>query len=51
MIYIVRCASGTNQAVVTFRGALKELALAGPDAAVFSVTGRWIAGRAQGAAA
>lgn len=51
MIYVVRCASGTNQAVVTFGGALRELKSAGPDAAVFSITGKWIAGRIQGAAA
>jgi hypothetical protein len=45
LIYIVRCISGASQAVVTFRGALLELALCGPDAAVYSITGKWVAGR------
>ena len=49
MIYFVRCASGTKTGVFTFRGALRELALSGQDAAVFSITGKWIAGRVQGA--
>ncbi len=45
MIYIVRDICGTNQPVFTFNGALRELALCGPDAAVFTVTGKWVAGR------
>lgn len=47
MIYIVRCIKGTNEIVVTFRGALIELRSAGPDAAIYSIFGRWIAGRVQ----
>lgn len=47
MIYIVRCASGKKEAVVGKRGALLELAQCGPDAAVFTVFGKWIAGRRQ----
>lgn len=45
MLYTVRCASGTNQTVVGWRGALLELRLCGPDAAVFTLTGKWVAGR------
>lgn len=50
LIYIVRSPSSAVS-VVTFRGALLELALSGPDAAVFTLTGKWVAGRVQGAAA
>lgn len=49
MFYIVRCINGTNEIVVTFRGALDSLRMAGPDAAVHSIFGKWIAGRVQGA--
>jgi hypothetical protein len=45
MLYTVRCASGKKEHVVGFRGALLELAQCGPDAAVFSIFGKWLAGR------
>lgn len=46
MIYTVRTPT-TSVKVVTFRGALLELALSGHDAAIFNVFGKWIAGRIQ----
>lgn len=48
MLYFVRSPRGAVL-VVTFRGALLELALSGPDVAIYSLTGKWVAGRIQGA--
>ena len=45
MLYFVRCIRGNFQIAIFFRGALAQLKLAGPDAAVYSMTGKWIAGR------
>lgn len=47
MIYTVRDSIGSAVRVVTFRGALLELALSGYDAAIFNVFGKWMAGRIQ----
>lgn len=51
MFYFVRCICGTNLTVFSFRGALRQLKHSGPEAGVYSMTGKWIAGRVQGAAA
>lgn len=45
MPYLIRCTEGTFTIGFTFRGALAVLRGAGPDAAVFTLAGRWIAGR------
>jgi hypothetical protein len=45
MPYLVRCIGGTFTIAFTFRGALRVLRQAGRDAAVYSLFGRWIAGR------
>lgn len=45
MPYLIRCISGTFTIAFTYRGALAVLRDAGRDAAVFSLSGRWIAGR------
>ena len=47
-MYLIRDTDGDLGLAFTFKGALKQLALGTADAAVFTVTGRWIAGRVQG---
>lgn len=44
-IYRIRCTSDTDQIALTFRGALAALRHAGADAAVFTLSGEWVAGR------
>jgi hypothetical protein len=45
MLYLIRDTSGDIQIAITFGGMLKQLRLAGPDAAVFNARGAWVAGR------
>lgn len=48
-MYLIRGIAGPTALALTFKGALAQLALAAPDAAVHTITGRWIAGRRVGA--
>lgn len=48
MLYIIRDTAGDIALALTFRGALGQLALGTYDAAVYTVAGRWIAGRRVG---
>jgi hypothetical protein len=44
MLYLIRDTDGLSLAF-TFKGVLSLLPLCAPDAAVYTITGRWIAGR------
>lgn len=48
-MYLIRDTAGDTALAFTYRGALKQLAHAAADAAVFTIFGRWIAGRRLGA--
>lgn len=45
MPYLIRCARGNIALAITYRGVLSALRDVGPDAAVFNLFGRWVAGR------
>jgi hypothetical protein len=46
MLYLIRCCNGTSLAF-TMAGALAMLRVAGPDARVYSIFGRFLRGREQ----
>lgn len=45
MIYIIRDCAGAKALALTFKGALAQLPQLAGDAAIYTFTGRWIAGR------
>lgn len=47
-MYLIRGTAGHTALAITFKGALAQLAMSTPDAAVHTLTGRWIAGRRIG---
>lgn len=44
-MYLIYCTDGTRTMALTFKGALRVLRAAGADAAVFTLSGAWVAGR------
>lgn len=45
MLYFTRCTNDGFQVALSFRGALRTLRIMGPDAAVYTITRKWVAGR------
>lgn len=45
MPYLIRSSSGDCTIALTFAGALRTLRQVGPDAAIYTFTGMWLAGR------